>query len=298
MKASIYHKRYTPSVRKYLSSKWMKGDVSRRILVLDTSLFIHFGDKYCRTEGVIRWDLGNCSSSLQCILLRVCLVSIMKRNVTGRFHPEGPFLCLDWRRNQNPLIPENGIFPVYAEPGRSSESAGPRGTPHSRLSPLLPDSPTWRPSQPRPVPSSLPRWPWRRPEVQPRRRLPPLVLPHPAPRPRIWRKKEASTLLHGGRSISGTRLLFFLRIISGTRLGGHAAAALARHTGKHRAAALDGAEAPSAAPDGVGDPNAAVREETQVCVWRGDRKAAAVDLLDWRSKAAVKTGLASCIFCL
>ena len=97
---------------------------------------------------------------------------------------------------------------------------------------------------------------------------------------------------------SAERGFFFLRIISGTRLGGHAAAALARHTGKHRAAALDGAEAPSAAPDGVGDPNAAVREETQVCVWRGDRKAAAVDLLDWRSKAAVKTGLASCIFCL
>ena len=35
----------------YLSSKWIKGDVSRRILVLDTSLFIHFDDKYFRTEG-------------------------------------------------------------------------------------------------------------------------------------------------------------------------------------------------------------------------------------------------------
>ena len=42
----------TPSVRKYLPSKWIKGNVSRRILVLDTSLFIHFDDKYFRTEGV------------------------------------------------------------------------------------------------------------------------------------------------------------------------------------------------------------------------------------------------------
>ena len=36
-----------------MSSKWIKGDVSRRILVLDTSLFIHFDDKYFRTEGVL-----------------------------------------------------------------------------------------------------------------------------------------------------------------------------------------------------------------------------------------------------
>ena len=35
-----------------MSSKWIKGNVSRRILVLDTSLFIHFDDKYFRTEGV------------------------------------------------------------------------------------------------------------------------------------------------------------------------------------------------------------------------------------------------------
>ena len=42
----------TPSVRKYLSSKWIKKDVSRCILVLDTSLFVHFDDKYFRTEGV------------------------------------------------------------------------------------------------------------------------------------------------------------------------------------------------------------------------------------------------------
>ena len=43
----------TPSVRKYLSSKWIKGGVSRRILVQDTSLFIHFDDKYFGTEGVL-----------------------------------------------------------------------------------------------------------------------------------------------------------------------------------------------------------------------------------------------------
>ena len=42
----------TPSVRKYLSSKWIKGNVSRCILVLDTSIFIHFDEKYFRTEGV------------------------------------------------------------------------------------------------------------------------------------------------------------------------------------------------------------------------------------------------------
>ena len=35
-----------------MSSKWIKGNVSRRILVLDTSLFIHFHDKYFWTEGV------------------------------------------------------------------------------------------------------------------------------------------------------------------------------------------------------------------------------------------------------
>ena len=35
-----------------MSSKLIKGNVSRRILVLDTSLFIHFDDKYFRTEGV------------------------------------------------------------------------------------------------------------------------------------------------------------------------------------------------------------------------------------------------------
>ena len=48
----ISKKTNTPSVWKYLSSKWIKGNVSRRILVLDTSLFIHFDHKYFRTEGV------------------------------------------------------------------------------------------------------------------------------------------------------------------------------------------------------------------------------------------------------
>ena len=35
-----------------MSSKWIKGNVSRRILVLDTSIFIHFDDRYFRMEGV------------------------------------------------------------------------------------------------------------------------------------------------------------------------------------------------------------------------------------------------------
>ena len=35
-----------------MSSKWIKGNVSIRILVLDTSIFIHFDDKYFRAEGV------------------------------------------------------------------------------------------------------------------------------------------------------------------------------------------------------------------------------------------------------
>ena len=35
-----------------MSSKRIKGNVSRRILVLDTTLFIHFDDKYFQTEGV------------------------------------------------------------------------------------------------------------------------------------------------------------------------------------------------------------------------------------------------------
>ena len=34
------HINYTPSVRKYLSPKWIKGDVSRCILVLDTSILM------------------------------------------------------------------------------------------------------------------------------------------------------------------------------------------------------------------------------------------------------------------
>ena len=42
----------TPSVWKYLSSKWIKRDVSRTKIYLDTSPFIHFDDKYFRTEGV------------------------------------------------------------------------------------------------------------------------------------------------------------------------------------------------------------------------------------------------------
>ena len=44
--------RSTPSVRKYLSLKWIKGDVSKCILVLNTSIFIYFDDKYFQTEGV------------------------------------------------------------------------------------------------------------------------------------------------------------------------------------------------------------------------------------------------------
>ena len=35
-----------------MSSKWIKGNISRRILVLGTSPFIHFDDKYFWTEGV------------------------------------------------------------------------------------------------------------------------------------------------------------------------------------------------------------------------------------------------------
>ena len=42
----------TPSVRKYLSSKWIKRDVSKTKIRLDTFPFIHFDDKYFRTEGV------------------------------------------------------------------------------------------------------------------------------------------------------------------------------------------------------------------------------------------------------
>ena len=35
-----------------MSTKWIKGNVSRRILVLDTSLFIHFDDNYFWMKGV------------------------------------------------------------------------------------------------------------------------------------------------------------------------------------------------------------------------------------------------------
>ena len=42
----------TPSVQKYLSSKWLKRDVSKTKIRLDTFTFIHFDDRYFRTEGV------------------------------------------------------------------------------------------------------------------------------------------------------------------------------------------------------------------------------------------------------
>ena len=41
----------TPSVQKYLSSKWTKKDVSQTKIHLNTSSFIHFDDKYFRPEG-------------------------------------------------------------------------------------------------------------------------------------------------------------------------------------------------------------------------------------------------------
>ena len=93
--------------------------------------------------------------------LRVCLVSVIKWNGTGRFHSQSPFSCLDRRRNGNPPIPGNGIFHDYAKPGRSSKSAGSRETPRSL--PFLHDSPTPRPSHPRLLLPSLPRWANRRP---------------------------------------------------------------------------------------------------------------------------------------
>ena len=49
----------------YLSSKWIKGDVCRRILVLDMSLFIHFDDKY------IKMDKRRCMFTKCFIFVRV-----------------------------------------------------------------------------------------------------------------------------------------------------------------------------------------------------------------------------------
>ena len=40
------------SVQKYLSPKWIKRDVFRTKIRLDISPFIHFDDKYFRTEEV------------------------------------------------------------------------------------------------------------------------------------------------------------------------------------------------------------------------------------------------------
>ena len=45
--------RCTPSVQKYLSSKWIKKDVSKTKIRLDASPFINFDDKYFQTEGVV-----------------------------------------------------------------------------------------------------------------------------------------------------------------------------------------------------------------------------------------------------
>ena len=42
----------TPSVRKYLPSRCIKGDVSWSIFILNTSLFVYFDDKYFGMEGV------------------------------------------------------------------------------------------------------------------------------------------------------------------------------------------------------------------------------------------------------
>ena len=79
----------TPSVRKYLSSKWIKEDVSRRTLVLDTSLFIHFDDKYFRTEGVQIID-----HSLLCTLSKnhydTLLISLLQGTSCYKYHVEKP----------------------------------------------------------------------------------------------------------------------------------------------------------------------------------------------------------------
>ena len=46
---NIFGQGNTTSVRKYLSSKWTKRDVSRTKIHLDTSPFIHLDDRYFRT---------------------------------------------------------------------------------------------------------------------------------------------------------------------------------------------------------------------------------------------------------
>ena len=71
----------TPSVRKYLSSKWIKEDVSRCILVLDTSLFIHFDDKYFRTEGVpSHTDITLLLHAIQTNIANFCFILQSKSN--------------------------------------------------------------------------------------------------------------------------------------------------------------------------------------------------------------------------
>ncbi|KAM3298982.1 hypothetical protein ACQJBY_040467 [Aegilops geniculata] len=60
--------------------------------------------------------------------LRVCLVSVTKWNGTGRFHPQGPFMCLDSETNENHLIPGTAyslFMPFRAVPPNRADQAEP-----------------------------------------------------------------------------------------------------------------------------------------------------------------------------
>ena len=55
----------------YLSSKWIKGDVCRRILVLDTSLFIHFDDKHSLRPTILAFHLSKSRCIQTCFSIQV-----------------------------------------------------------------------------------------------------------------------------------------------------------------------------------------------------------------------------------
>ena len=65
---------------KILAIKMDKRDVSRTKICLDTSPFIHFDDKYFRTEGVIPINISENHTSTGSYFIRLNLTS-------GTYHP-------------------------------------------------------------------------------------------------------------------------------------------------------------------------------------------------------------------
>ena len=94
-----------------MSSKWIKEGVCRRILVLDTSLFIHFDDKYFRTEGVCRTPQNRISTRLSPRFTRL-LPCAPLASMIHCMHLElpGPTACTTTRTCPQNKLTRNQLF--------------------------------------------------------------------------------------------------------------------------------------------------------------------------------------------